>query len=234
MKLTRPADVASHEVELQSLISEENADGIGDGSEEVSTPTAKHSKPEKPFRSSLFGIAACALYTFCSVTMVLSNKAISTSVDVEDKNRLPQMSIVMFQCLFAVVLVEFAKFWKVVEYGNFELKTAKQWLPLNVLFVGMLCTGFMSLVYVSVPMVTIFKNITNLFTVFGDWYIFGESISYLTITSVLIMTFGAIFAGIEDLEFNATGYFFMSLNCLCTAGYTLYMKYASSTIKLPK
>lgn len=115
------------------------------------------------------------MYTLCSVGMVLSNKAISTSVPEGFRKDLPQLSIILFQCLVAVVLVEGAKFFKVVEYPSFSLKTARAWLPLNLLFIGMLVTGFLSLVFVSVPIVTVFKNLTNLITVSGDAYLYGET-----------------------------------------------------------
>ena len=52
--------------------------------------------------------------------------------------------------------------------------------------------------------------------------------------SVLIMTLGAILAGMNDLEFNLVGYFWMFINCLTTSAYVLYMRYASSNIKLSK
>ena len=72
--------------------------------------------------------------------------------------------------------------------------------------------------------VTIFKNITNLATVAGDWYFFGENINFLTVIAVLVMTFGAAMAGANDLEFNYLGYFWMLVNCACTAGIThLYL-----------
>jgi hypothetical protein len=120
------------------------------------------------------GILSCSMYTACSVGMVLSNKAITTSVPHESRSHLPQMSIIAFQCIIAVILVEGAKYIKVVEYPSFSLSIAKSWLPLNLLFIGMLITGFLSLVYVNVPMVTVFKNLTNLVTVSGDIYLFGE------------------------------------------------------------
>lgn len=59
-------------------------------------------------------------------------------------------------------------------------------------------------------------------------------ISTLTIVAVAVMTFGAIMAGANDLEFNALGYFWMILNCIFTSSYTLYMRYASVNIKLPR
>lgn len=48
------------------------------------------------------------------------------------------------------------------------------------------------------------------------------------------MTFAAVAAGFNDLEYSIIGYFWMILNCFCTSGYVLYMRYASSNIKLPK
>ncbi len=48
------------------------------------------------------------------------------------------------------------------------------------------------------------------------------------------MTVGAIMSGYEDLEFSLVGYIWMGLNCVSTAGYTLYLAHASKEIKLPK
>lgn len=78
------------------------------------------------------------------------------------------------QCFVALVMVETTKAFGFISYPPFNWETARSWLPLNLLFVGMLFTGFLSLVYASVPMVTIFKNLTNAITVFGDNYFFGE------------------------------------------------------------
>ena len=120
------------------------------------------------------GVLSCSMYTFCSVAMVLSNKAISTALPESSRKQLPQLTVILFQCVVAVILVETAKILKLVEYPAFSFKTAKSWLPLNLLFIGMLVTGFLSLVYVSVPIVTVFKNLTNLVTVSGDAYLYGE------------------------------------------------------------
>ena len=98
----------------------------------------------------------------------------------------------------------------------------------------MLISGFLSLVYCNVPMVTIFKNCTNLITIFGEWWLFGEPLTILTILSLVIMVAGAVLAGHEDLQFSFIGYFWMVLNCLFTASYVLYMRYASTNIKLPR
>jgi GDP-mannose transporter len=48
------------------------------------------------------------------------------------------------------------------------------------------------------------------------------------------MTVGAYYASMNDLEFNALGYIWMGINCFLTAGYVLYMRHASTSIKLTK
>ena len=178
-------------------------------------------------------MAVCS-YVLCSVSMVLTNKAISVSLDPVVRERMPQISVIAFQCFVAVVFVEIAKYRKMVEYPDFDWAVAKAWLPLNILFVLMLCTGFLSLVHNNVPMVTVCKNLTNLVTIAGDFWFFGESAGPLTIVAVIVMVSGAVFAGYNDLGFSMIGYFWMIANCLSTSGYVLYMRFASTNIKLPK
>jgi len=72
----------------------------------------------------------------------------------------------------------------------------------------MLTTGSFGLSLLSVPMVTIFKNLQTAATSFGDWWFFGKVSSYGTIFCLVIMMTGAITAGYHDLEFNFWGYFF--------------------------
>lgn len=191
-------------------------------------PTTISSKDGK---DSINGILSIFMYTFCSVSMIIGNKFISTSIPPESKRNLPQISIIAFQCIFAVVFCELARSTKIISYSSFSVSKAKQWLPVNIMFIGMLCTGFLSLIYVNVPMVTVTKNCANLLTVFGEAYIFEKSTTMLTIISVILMTIAAVAAGINDLEFNITGYFFLGLNCFCTSAYVLLMTYASNKIK---
>ena len=179
-------------------------------------------------------LLSCTMYTFCSVSMVLANKLISTSLPEEGRKSLPQISVILFQCVVAVLLAEGAKFLKIIDYAPFNLAVARQWLPLNLIFIGMLCSGFLALTYVSVPMVTVTKNCANLITVFGDAFIFKEYTPPLTVISVLLMTLAAIMASFNDLEFNAMGYIWLVVNCLCTSSYVLYMRFASTNIKLTK
>jgi GDP-mannose transporter len=121
-----------------------------------------------------YGVLSCLLYTLCSVCTVLANKYISYTVPLEAKESIPEMTVILIQCFIAVVMVESARYAGWVEYPNFNMETARAWFPVNILFIGMLSSSFITFVYLSVPMITIFKNLTNLVTLFGDWYLFNE------------------------------------------------------------
>ena len=98
----------------------------------------------------------------------------------------------------------------------------------------MLFTGMASLQHNSVPMVTVFKNITNIFTAVGDFYFFGSKVEALVMVAFGVMLGGAVFAAKNDVAITTVGLFWMSANCISTAGYILYMKFATKTVKLPK
>lgn len=48
-------------------------------------------------------------------------------------------------------------------------------------------------------------------------------VGVLVFISIAVMTTGAYLASVNDLDFNVTGYIWMSLNCLLTAGKQAYL-----------
>lgn len=54
----------------------------------------------------------------------------------------------------------------------------------------------------SVLQVTVFKNLTNIVIVAGDWWFFKQNATPLVITSMGIMVFGALVASYHDLKFE--------------------------------
>lgn len=143
--------------------------------------------------------------------------------------------LVVSQALVAVVAVSLSKRMGWVEpYPPFSLRTARQWAPVNVFFCGMLFTGMASLGANSVPMVTVFKNVTNVGIALGDFALFGERVDYLVLVSFGVMLAGAAAAARRDAAVTPGGAFWMTANCVCTAGYVLYMKHATHTVKLTK
>jgi len=172
------------------------------------------------------GLMSCLLYSFCSISMVLTNKLLASS--------LPPISLLAMQNLVATVCVMSCKYLGFVEYNDFEWKMAMAWLPVNIIFVGMLSSSFFALRYLSVPMITVFKQLSNFLTLLGEWYLFGHTATPGAIFAILIMILGATVAADLDIDFSAIGYAWQLINCVMTSAYVLYLKHAVTTIKLPK
>jgi hypothetical protein len=144
-------------------------------------------------------VASCFAYTFCSITMVLANKALASGYQADI-----DFLVIAFQGLCAVVLVLGCDTAGVIELGTrFDPQVAVQWLPVNVFFVAMLSTGFLSLRHLNVPMVTIFKNLTNVGIMWGEWSFYGQHVSGGAVLSCAIMILGAVLAAANDITFSA-------------------------------
>eukprot|EP00531_Pseudo-nitzschia_arenysensis_P015786 CAMPEP_0116136670 /NCGR_PEP_ID=MMETSP0329-20121206/11851_1 /TAXON_ID=697910 /ORGANISM="Pseudo-nitzschia arenysensis, Strain B593" /LENGTH=346 /DNA_ID=CAMNT_0003631559 /DNA_START=184 /DNA_END=1221 /DNA_ORIENTATION=- len=178
-------------------------------------------------------LSACASYSFCSVSMVLVNKSLASSYNNLINGDL-NVLLVVFQAIVAVLAVKICHRLGWVEIPPFSMETASQWAPVNIFFCGMLFTGMASLQYNSVPMVTIFKNVSNITTSIGDYYFFGNKPENLVIVAFGIMLLGAIAAAWNDISITPQGLWWMALNCLTASGYVLYMKRATASINLTK
>eukprot|EP00565_Helicotheca_tamesis_P006954 CAMPEP_0185729482 /NCGR_PEP_ID=MMETSP1171-20130828/6057_1 /TAXON_ID=374046 /ORGANISM="Helicotheca tamensis, Strain CCMP826" /LENGTH=357 /DNA_ID=CAMNT_0028398331 /DNA_START=103 /DNA_END=1176 /DNA_ORIENTATION=- len=178
-------------------------------------------------------LMACTMYSGCSVSMILVNKSLASSYSHMYDGDL-NVFLVVIQAVVAVVCVEICKKFKLVEYPAFNLETARLWAPVNILFCGMLFTGMASLQHNSVPMVSVFKNITNVVVTFGDRFFFGVKVEPLVLAAFSLMIGGALAAAANDLSASPLGLFWMGANVFSTAGYILYMKFATKNVKLSK
>jgi GDP-mannose transporter len=102
----------------------------------------------------------------------------------------------------------------------------------------MIYTGSKALQYLTIPVFTIFKNLTIIIIANLEKHFYhGADISRPIFTSFCLMVLSSVIAGYSDyssetvLKENASyvvAYSWMMLNCFCTTGFTLIMK---STIK---
>lgn len=86
------------------------------------------------------------------------------------------------------------------------------------MFAAMLFTGSKTIAYLTIPVLTVFKNTTNLLIAWGDWYFFGQYISLGVIGSFALMVVGSVLSGLTDMQYNATGYLWMAANVLSQVG----------------
>ena len=217
------------DVELAPLNEQKNASPTKGSSPEMSTSDWVGFHVKKNGKV----LTACASYSFCSVSMVLVNKSLASSYNDLIEGDL-NILLVVFQAIVAVLAVKICHHLGWVEIPPFSMETATQWAPVNIFFCAMLFTGMASLQYNSVPMVTIFKNVSNITTSIGDYYFFGNKPEQLVILAFGIMLSGAIAAAWNDISLSPVGLLWMGLNCISSSGYVLYMKQATEKIKLTK
>eukprot|EP00056_Hartaetosiga_gracilis_P016022 m.242721 g.242721 ORF g.242721 m.242721 type:complete len:318 (-) comp36594_c0_seq1:132-1085(-) len=166
-------------------------------------------------------------YCACSMTMIFTNKLVLSSYSFE----YPSV-VLLFQGSIACLVMKVLEVAGIIKLEPLTLETTKKWLPVTVFFGFMLYTGSQTLVFLSIPIVTVFKNLTNLVIAYGDWYFFDQTVTRGVLLSFLLMVVGSALTGFTDLHFSLPGYIWMSLNCLSQAGYVLYAKHAKTTTKL--
>ena len=100
----------------------------------------------------------------------------------------------------------------------------RTWLPLTLLFVGMLASSLLALLQVSAVTLIVFRNLGTLVTAFFERSVLGTEISPLSVASLLGILFGVVLYGLHDLQFSAVGYAWLTLNIACTAAFQIYVK----------
>lgn len=114
--------------------------------------------------------------------------------------------------------------------------------PVSLLLIGMIYTGSKAIQFLSIPVYTIFKNLTIILIAYGEVLWFGGSVSGLTLLSFGLIVFSSIVAAWADIQqalyshggatpeasdkiatLNA-GYIWMLANCFCSASYILGMR----------
>ncbi|GAB5362847.1 hypothetical protein AAMO2058_000833900 [Amorphochlora amoebiformis] len=191
-------------------------------------------------KASSSAVIPCLAYSSCSIMMVLLNKTLAKKA-----GKIP-LSVVMFiqnlttlllVHLFDICLSDKAKSEWRIKLPKFRAKTCLLWLPVNVIFLLMLFSGFKTLQLVTVSFVSICKNVTNVFTTTGDYMLFGEPISFNVIIALFLMIIAA-FMGASDEFTDTTGAInipaaaWMTINCMSTSAYGLQIKMSQKRTKL--
>lgn len=92
--------------------------------------------------------------------------------------------------------------------------------------------------YLSIPVYTIFKNLTIILIAYGEVLWFGGSVTKMALLSFALMVLSSVVAAWADIQNALTktanasteisnlnaGYIWMGLNCFCSASYVLGMR----------
>ncbi|KAE8655912.1 GDP-mannose transporter GONST1 [Hibiscus syriacus] len=166
------------------------------------------------------------LYCLSSCSMILVNKFVLSGYDFN-----AGISLMLYQNFISVVIVSILNSMGLISREPLTWRLIKVWLPVNVIFVGMLLTSMFSLKYINVAMVTVLKNVTNVITAVGEMYLFKKRHDSGVWTALFLMIVSAFSGGITDLSFHAIGYAWQIINCFLTASYSLSLLRVMDTAK---
>ncbi|KAL4284887.1 hypothetical protein GQ457_16G009640 [Hibiscus cannabinus] len=158
-------------------------------------------------------------YCISSCSMILLNKVVLSSYNFN-----AGISLMLYQNLIACLVVAILGLCGAVSIEKLNWRLIRVWIPVNIIFVGMLVSGMYSLKYINIAMVTILKNMTNILTAIGEYYVFRKHQNLKVWTAMFMMIISAVSGGITDLSFDAAGYTWQILNCFLTAGYSLTLR----------
>jgi GDP-mannose transporter len=165
------------------------------------------------------------------------------------------------QSIVCVVAIQTCKSSGIITYRDFKADEAKKCMsrntcepnheradpiflgfPISLLLIGMIYTSTKALRFLSIPVYTIFKNLTIILIAYGEVLWFGGSVTSMALFSFGLMVLSSVIAAWADikhaLESHGTstseataristlnaGYIWMLANCLCTAAYVLGMR----------
>ncbi|KAK4296226.1 hypothetical protein Pmani_031255 [Petrolisthes manimaculis] len=164
-------------------------------------------------------LCAALLYGVCSLLIVVVNKTVLTTY------KFPSFQFVALGQMLATILVLFtAKKLKVVDYPSFTPDVIPKIWPLPVIYVGNLIFGLGGTKRLSLPMFTVLRRFSILFTMIGEKLLLGVHPPFTVQLTVYTMILGSIIAAFNDLSFDVVGYFFVLSNNLFTAGNGVYVK----------
>jgi len=185
-------------------------------------------------------------YCLASILMTVVNKFV-----VSGRHFSMNFLLLCIQSTVCVTCVTLVKRLGIISFRSFDWKDAKTWSPISLLLVGVIYTGSKSLQHLSIPVYTIFKNLTIILIAYGEVIWFGGRVTGLTFISFILMVISSViaawadvtsvFAGsvpanssgiaLDSLQNIAgavralnVGYFWMMLNCFTSAAYVLSMR----------
>ncbi|EPY31864.1 GDP-mannose transporter [Strigomonas culicis] len=104
------------------------------------------------------------------------------------------------------------------------MEVAKNWIILTLLFASMLLTSMKSLYTMSVPALTVLKNVALVLTALGERYFYDRTFPAAQYGAFALIILGGYLNAKGDPWVSSLGLFWTFLNIASTVSYTLYIK----------
>jgi len=167
-------------------------------------------------------------YCLSSILMTVTNKYVLSGFSFN-----LNFFLLAIQSIVCIVTIGTLKSFGIITYRQFNKDEAKKWSPIAFLLVAMIYTGSRALQYLSIPVYTIFKNLTIILIAYGEVIWFGGRVTSMALGSFLLMVLSSVIAWYGDKTDVKTsvdtfalylGYIWMLMNCFASASFVLIMR----------
>lgn len=174
-------------------------------------------------------VVAIVCYCMSSIIMTLGNKYVLSGAHFN-----MNCVVLAVQSLSCLSVISILKYMGVANFRGFDKTDAKKWFPVSFLLVLMIYTASKAIQYLSVPVFTIFKNVTIILIAYGEVIWFQGTITPLILFSFGLIILSSVVAAWSDISSAAVvssvnaewllGYSWMLSNCLSNAAFVLFLR----------